>query len=132
MPMQPIEHKLLICDDVYTTGTSFKDYCEEHKHDDVYKWVLFARCMAKDLKYGVRAFYHASNMINDVMKWLIGGSSITLAIVYTIGHMLIAIACVMIITGASIELATLDAIVEPLINGVWFYVLHETWKKFQK
>ena len=51
------EHKLLICDDVYTTGTSFKDYCEEHKHDDVYKWVLFARCMAKDLKYGVRALF---------------------------------------------------------------------------
>ena len=71
-------------------------------------------------------------MINDTIKWIIGGSSITLAIVYTIGHMLIAIACVMIITGASIELATIDAIVEPLINGVWFYVLHETWKRFQK
>ena len=71
-------------------------------------------------------------MINDVVKWIIGGSSITLAIVYTIGHMLIAIACVMIITGASIELATIDAIVEPLINGVWFYVLHETWKKYAR
>ena len=71
-------------------------------------------------------------MINDVIKWLIGSSSLTLAIVYTIGHLLIAIACVMIITGASIELATLDAIVEPLINGVWFYVLHETWKRYSK
>jgi len=71
-------------------------------------------------------------MASDLVKWILGGSSITLAIVYTIGHMLIAIACVMIITGASLELATIDAIVEPLINGVWFYVLHETWKKFQK
>ena len=71
-------------------------------------------------------------MWNDLVKWLIGGSSLTLAIVYTIGHMLIAIACVMIITGASLELATIDATVEPLINGVWFYVLHNTWKKFQK
>ena len=71
-------------------------------------------------------------MISDVLKWIIGGSSITLAIVYTIGHMLIAIACVMVITGASIELATIDAIVEPLINGVWFYVLHETWKRYSK
>ena len=70
-------------------------------------------------------------MLNDLTKWLIGGSSFTLAIVYTIGHMLIAIACVMIITGASLELATIDAIVEPLINGVWFYVLHTTWKRFQ-
>ena len=71
-------------------------------------------------------------MASNFLKWLVGGSSLTLAIVYTIGHMLIAIACVMIITGASLELATIDAIVEPLINGVWFYVLHETWKKFQK
>ena len=71
-------------------------------------------------------------MWNNLVKWLIGGSSVTLAVVYTIGHMLIAIVCVMVITGASIELATIDAIVEPLINGVWFYVLHNTWKRFQK
>ncbi len=71
-------------------------------------------------------------MINDIVKWLVGGSSITLAIVYTIGHMLIAIVCVMVITGASLELATIDAIVEPLINGVWFYVLHETWKNYAR
>ena len=71
-------------------------------------------------------------MTTKIVKWLVGGSSLTLAIVYTLGHMLIAIACVMIITGASLELATLDAIVEPIINGVWFYVLHNTWKRFQK
>ena len=73
-----------------------------------------------------------NKMWNDIVKWLVGGSSLTLAIVYTIGHMLIAIVCVMVITGASIELATIDAIVEPIINGVWFYVLHNTWKRFQK
>ena len=71
-------------------------------------------------------------MVNDVVKWLLGGSSITLAVIYTVGHMIIAIVCVMVITGASLELATLDAIVEPIINCVWFYVLHETWKRFQK
>ena len=71
-------------------------------------------------------------MANDLMKWTLGGSSVTLAVVYTLGHMLIAIACVMIITGASLELATIDAIVEPMINGVWFYVLHETWKRYSK
>lgn len=70
-------------------------------------------------------------MVNDVVKWLLGGSSITLAVIYTVGHMIIAIVCVMVITGASLELATLDAIVEPIINGVWFYVLHTTWKRFQ-
>ena len=70
--------------------------------------------------------------MNSFLKWLIGGSSVTLAVIYTVGHMLIAIACVMIITGASIELATIDAIVEPMINGIWFYVLHETWKRYSK
>ena len=53
-------------------------------------------------------------MWNDIIKWLVGGSSLTLAIVYTIGHMVIAIICVMVITGASLELATIDAIVEPV------------------
>ena len=71
-------------------------------------------------------------MVNDVVKWLLGGSSITLAVIYTIGHMIIAIVCVMVITGASLELATIDAIVEPIINGIWFYVLHETWRKYAK
>ena len=71
-------------------------------------------------------------MSTKIVKWLVGGSSLTLAVVYTLGHMLIAIACVMIITGASLELATIDAIVEPMINGVWFYVLHETWKRYSK
>ena len=69
---------------------------------------------------------------NRLFKWMLGGSSVTLAVVYTLGHMFIAIACVMIITGASLELATIDAIVEPMINGVWFYVLHETWKRYSK
>ena len=71
-------------------------------------------------------------MVNDIVKWLLGGSSVTLAVIYTIGHMLIAIVCVMVITGASLELATIDAVVEPIINGIWFYVLHETWRKYAK
>lgn len=71
-------------------------------------------------------------MIDDIKKLLLGGNSFTLAVVYTIGHILIAIVCVMIITGATLELATIDAIVEPLINGVWFYILHNTWKKYNE
>ena len=69
-------------------------------------------------------------MIQDIKQFVLGGNSITLAIVYTLGHILIAIACVMIITGATWELATVDAIVEPLINGVWFYILHNAWKRY--
>lgn len=55
-------------------------------------------------------------------------SSIGLTIVYTMGHILIACICNMIITGARLDLATLDAIVEPCINGVWFYFLHKWYK----
>ena len=69
-------------------------------------------------------------MIQDIKQFVLGGNSFTLAIVYTLGHILIAIACVMIITGATWELATVDAIVEPLINGVWFYILHNAWKRY--
>ena len=69
-------------------------------------------------------------MIQDIKQFVLGGNSFTLAIVYTLGHILIAVACVMIITGATWELATIDAIVEPLINGVWFYILHNAWKRY--
>lgn len=70
--------------------------------------------------------------IYNLIKRLIGGSSFTLAVIYTLGHILIAIACVVIITGTSVELAALDAVVEPMINGVWFYVLHRAYKKLQE
>jgi len=69
--------------------------------------------------------------IFNLLKKLIGGSSLTLAVVYTIGHIVIAMICNNLITGASFELAAVDAIVEPLINGVWFYVLHKGYKKIQ-
>ena len=65
-------------------------------------------------------------------KRALGGSSIVLAFVYTIGHIFIAILWVRIITGAPLELAAADALIEPVINGFWFYLLHLTWKRFQK
>ena len=69
--------------------------------------------------------------IFNLLKRLIGGSSASLAIVYTIGHIIIAMICNNLITGASFELAAVDAIVEPMINGVWFYILHTSYKKFK-
>ena len=47
--------------------------------------------------------------------------------VYTIGHFLIAAMCVMYFTGASFYIAITDAIVEPLLNAVWFFVLDRVW-----
>ena len=66
-----------------------------------------------------------------LLQRLIGGSSLTLAIVYTVGHIIVAAIVAYIITGTSIKLAALDAIVEPIINGIWFYVLHSAYKKYK-
>ena len=61
---------------------------------------------------------------------LIRRSSLARAIVYTIGHILIAMTCNNFITGAEWDLAAADAIVEPLINGVWFYALDKLWVRY--
>ena len=37
------------------------------------------------------------------------GDSLLLTLIYTIGHFMIAVACVYFITGAPLELATIDA-----------------------
>ena len=70
--------------------------------------------------------------IFKLLKRLIGESSIALAIIYTIGHIFIATICNWLITGADMELAAIDAIVEPIINGIWFYTLHKLAKRFIK
>ncbi|MAK16825.1 MAG: hypothetical protein CMQ70_02540, partial [Gammaproteobacteria bacterium] len=54
--------------------------------------------------------------------------SLTLAVIYTIGHILIAILCASLIFNASLNLAALDAFIEPIINGFWFYLLHQFFK----
>ena len=55
------------------------------------------------------------------------GDSLILTIIYTVGHFIIAVACVHFITGAPLELATIDAIVEPLLNAIWLYTLHKLY-----
>tara|TARA_R110002167_G_scaffold208658_1_gene412649 strand:+ start:301 stop:540 length:240 start_codon:yes stop_codon:yes gene_type:complete len=69
--------------------------------------------------------------IQGAIKRLITESSFGLAIVYTLGHIVIAMAVVSTLTGASLWEAGLVALVEPSINGVWFFVLHKTYKKIK-
>ena len=61
---------------------------------------------------------------------LLGTSSLALALVYTAGHIIIAMSVVSVMTGASLWEAGAVALIEPSINGVWFYVLHKIWRKF--
>ena len=68
--------------------------------------------------------------IFEFLKKVIAGSSITLAVVYTLGHVVIAMSVVTVMTGASLWEAGAVALVEPAINGVWFYILHTIYKSF--
>ena len=58
--------------------------------------------------------------------------SLIRTIIYTIGHFFIAASCVMYFTGANLYLALTDAIIEPILNGFWYYLLDRFWtsKKF--
>ena len=57
-------------------------------------------------------------------------SSLMLSIVYTIGHIIIAMLCNYFITGAELSLAAMDALIEPIINGFWFYSIHKLFKYY--
>ena len=69
--------------------------------------------------------------IQGALKKIISGSSVGLAIIYTLGHIVIAMTVVSVMTGASLWEAGAVALIEPSINGVWFYVLHSAWKKIK-
>lgn len=64
-----------------------------------------------------------------LLSKIINENSLTLAIVYTLGHIVIAMNVVYWLTGSTIWEAGVVALVEPCINGVWFYVLHKLWIK---
>ena len=69
--------------------------------------------------------------IQGAIKKLLSGSSVGLAIIYTFGHIIIAMTVVSVMTGASLWEAGAVALIEPSINGIWFYVLHSAWKKYK-
>ena len=68
--------------------------------------------------------------IFEVCKNFLKNSSLALTIIFFIGHVLIAMAVVSIITGASFWEAGAVAIIEPAVNSIWFYILHKLWKKY--
>jgi uncharacterized membrane protein len=67
--------------------------------------------------------------IQGVFKKLLNSSSLKLALIYTLGHIIIARTVVTVMTGASFWEAGAVALIEPSLNGVWFYALHKTYKK---
>ena len=53
--------------------------------------------------------------------------SILRTIVYTLGHFVIAITVLMMVADVSFNVALTDAIVEPLANSVWYFLLDKFW-----
>ena len=58
--------------------------------------------------------------------------SILRTIVYTIGHFAIAITVLMLVADVSFMIALTDAIVEPISNSVWYFVLDKWWASKSK
>ena len=69
-----------------------------------------------------RGIFEASKEIYSNNK-----GSILRTIVYTIGHFAIAITVLMLIADVSFMVALTDAIVEPLANAVWYFLLDKFW-----
>ena len=59
--------------------------------------------------------------------------SILRTFIYTIGHFAIAITVLMLVADVSFMIIALtDAIVEPLANAVWYFILDKWWASRSK
>ena len=58
--------------------------------------------------------------------------SILRTIVYTLGHFIIAITVLMLVADVSFSVALTDAIVEPVANSIWYFILDKWWASKSK
>ena len=79
--------------------------------------------------------------MTEITKGLFGASkgifdnnkgSILRTVVYTVGHFGIAITVLMMVADVSFIIALTDAIVEPLANSVWYFILDKWWASKSK
>ena len=89
------------------------------------KWknAVHSKSMSKKTEFQTGIFEVVKNFLKD--------DSLALAGIFFVGHVIIAMAVVSIITGASFWEAGAVALVEPAVNSLWFYALHKIWKKFK-
>tara|TARA_A200000159_G_scaffold155692_1_gene169789 strand:+ start:9361 stop:9585 length:225 start_codon:yes stop_codon:yes gene_type:complete len=58
--------------------------------------------------------------------------SLLRTLIFTIGHFIIAATILKLLDpGIELWVAVTDAIVEPLVNSVWYYILDRWWTKGQ-
>jgi len=79
--------------------------------------------------------------MTEITKGLLGASkeifennkgSILRTIIYTIGHFAIAITVLMLVADVTFMIALTDAIVEPIANSVWYFILDKWWASKSK
>ena len=58
--------------------------------------------------------------------------SIVRTVIYTIGHFAIAITVLMLVADVSFAIALTDAIVEPIANSIWYFILDKWWTSKSK
>ena len=58
--------------------------------------------------------------------------SLLRTVIYTIGHFVIAITVLMFVADVSFMIALTDAIVEPIANSIWYFILDKWWASKSK
>ena len=58
--------------------------------------------------------------------------SILRTIIYTLRHFAIAITVLMLVADVPFAIALTDAIVEPIANSVWYFILDKWWASKSK
>ncbi len=58
--------------------------------------------------------------------------SLLRTVIYTIGHFVIAITVLMFVADVSFMIALTDAIVEPIANSIWYFILDKWWTNKSK
>ena len=53
-------------------------------------------------------------------------------LVYTVGHFLIAAGTLLALSDVPVIIAMTDAIVEPLLNSIWYFILDKWWASKSK
>ena len=108
------------------TGTGDHIELPDPEPERYYDWMLWKLRQSPQWRKAV----YGKPSFKDKLKKFLKTNSLALSLIYTIGHMIIAGTTVYVMTGATIWEAGAVALVEPALNGVWFYVLHSLWKKF--
>ena len=74
-----------------------------------------------------RGIFQTSKSFYDSNK-----GSLLRTLIYTIGHFAIAITVLMIVADVSFKIALTDAIVEPIANSIWYFILDKWWTSKSK